>query len=114
MTDLLDSYRTAGLKASPRALDEHASRPFDPVPAFSHPQPLTPGQIVPADIALGSSASLFRAGETLRLVVAGRWLWPRNPLTGQFPASFEKGPKATCILHWGPQHPARLLVPVIS
>jgi uncharacterized protein len=109
-----DRVTTGWLKTSLRALDEQASRPFDPVPTFSQPQPLAPGQVVPVDMALGPSATLFKAGETLRLIVAGRWLWPRNPLTGQFPAAYRKGPKGTCTLHWGPRHQARLLVPVIS
>jgi predicted acyl esterase len=108
-----DRVTTGWLKASLRTLDEHSSRPFDPVPALSHRQPLEPGQVVQADIALGPSATLFRAGETLRLVVAGRWLWPRNPLTGQFPAAYESGPKSRCTLHWGTERQARLLVPVI-
>jgi hypothetical protein len=72
-----------------------------------------PGQVVQADIALGPSATFFRAGETLRLVVAGRWLWPRNPLTGQFPAAYQKGPGGRCILHGGPENQAHLLVPII-
>ena len=108
-----DRITTGWLKASLRALDEEASRPFDPVPTFSHRQPLAPGQVAQADIALGPSATLFRAGETLRLVVAGRWLWPRNPLTGQFPAAYQKGPGGRCTLHWGPENQARLLVPII-
>ena len=107
-----DRITTGWLKASLRALDEQSSRPFDPVPTFSHRQPLTPGQVVPVDVALGPSATFFKAGETLRLVVAGRWLWPRNPLTGQFPAAYQKGPKGRCTLHWGPHHQARLLVPI--
>lgn len=108
-----DRVTTGWLKASLRSLDERSSRPFDPVPACTHRQPLAPGQIVPADIALGPSATSFRTGETLRLVVAGRWLWPLNPLTGQFPAAYQKGPKGQCTVHWGPDHQARLLVPVI-
>ena len=108
-----DRITTGWLKASLRALDEQASRPFDPVPAFTRPQALAPGQVVPADIALGPSATFFKAGETLRLVVAGRWLWPRNPLTGQFPAAYQKGTKGQCTLHWGPQHQARLILPII-
>jgi len=83
------------------------------VPTFARREPLAPGQIVQLDIALGPSATLFRAGETLRLVVAGRWLWPLNPLTGQFPAAYQKGPAARCALHWGPDHQTRLLVLVI-
>jgi uncharacterized protein len=108
-----DRVTTGWLKASLRALDEHCSRPFDPVPTFREPQPLAPGQVVAVDIALGPSATLFKAGETLRLVVAGRWLWPRNPFTGQFPAAYQKSPKGRCTLHWGPERQARLLVPVL-
>jgi uncharacterized protein len=108
-----DRITTGWLKASLRALDEDSSRPFEPVPSCRHRQPLTAGQVVPVDIALGPSATLFRAGETLRLVVAGRWLWPLNPLTGQFPAAYEKGPGGRCTVHWGPERPARLLIPVI-
>jgi predicted acyl esterase len=108
-----DRITTGWLKASLRSLDEQASRPFDPVPTFTDREPLARGQVVQADIALGPSATLFRAGETLRLVVAGRWLWPINPLTGQFPAAFQKGPKGKATVHWGPRRQARLLVPVI-
>lgn len=109
-----DRVTTGWMRASMRALDEGASQPHDPVPSYARHQPLTPGQIVAVDIPLGPSATLFRAGGQLRLVVAGRWLWPRNPLTGQFPAAYEKGPPGTCTLHWGPDHPARLLVPIIA
>ena len=113
-----DRITTGWLKASLRALDETASQPYEPVPACTRRQPLAPGQVVQVDIALGPSATLFRAGETLRLVLAGRWLWPRNPLTGQFPAAYQAGPAGRrpspkCTVHWGPERQARLLVPVI-
>ena len=108
-----DRITTGWLKASLRALDDGACRPFDPVPACTRQQPLAPGQVVQADVALGPSATLFRAGETLRLVIAGRWLWPVNPLTGQFPAAYQRGPNGRCTLHWGPDRRARLLIPVI-
>ena len=83
------------------------------MPTFDHRQPLAPAEVVPVDIALGPSATRFRAGGTLRLVVAGRWLWPRNPFTGQFPTAYQRGPSGRCTLHWGPDRQARLLVPVI-
>jgi predicted acyl esterase len=108
-----DRLTTGWLKASLRALDQQGSRPFDPVPACTHRQPLVPGQVVQADIALGPSATFFRAGETLRLVVAGRWLRRRSLLTGQFPAAYQKGPQGRCTLHWGPEHQARLLLPIV-
>ncbi|WP_198939817.1 CocE/NonD family hydrolase [Streptomyces sp. MJM1172] len=95
-----------------RALDAGLSRPFEPVPACLVREPVQTGQVVP-DIALGASSTLFRAGEQLRLVVAGRWLSPRNPLTGQFPASYRTRTRGRCTPHWGPDRPARLLLPVI-
>jgi putative CocE/NonD family hydrolase len=96
-----------------RELDPDASTDAQPVHNLNRPQPLTAGEIVPVDIALSPSATLFRAGDSIRLVVAGRWLAPRNPLTGQFPAGYRRGPAATCNLHWGAERPARLLVPQI-
>lgn len=109
-----DRVSTGWLRASMRALDPDASTPFAPVPTYARRDPLRPGEIVQVDIPLGPSATLFRAGDRLRVVVAGRWLWPRNPLTGQFPAAYESGPRGTATLHWGPDHPARLLIPVID
>jgi predicted acyl esterase len=108
-----DRITTGWQSASLRALVDQRSRPFQPVPAFTRRQPLTPGEVVPVDIALGASSTLFRRGEQLRLVVAGRWLWPRNPFTGQFPAAYATRRSGTCTIHWGPERPARLLVPVI-
>jgi uncharacterized protein len=109
-----DRVTTGWQKASLRALDPTHSRPSEPVPAFDKRQPLLPGEVVSVDIALGPSATLFRAGEQLRLVIAGRWLWPRNPLTGQFPAAYEPGPRGRCTLHWGPDRGAHVLVPVVA
>lgn len=65
------------------------------------------------EIELGPSATRFRAGDQLRLVVSGRWLWPRNPLTGQFPAWYAAGPRGACTLRWGPGLGAYLEAPVI-
>ena len=109
-----DRITTGWLKASLRAIDPGESRPFEPVPACTSPAPLALGQVVAADIALGPSATFFRAGDTLRLVVAGRWLWPLNPLTGQFPAAYQPSPRGECAVHWGPERQARLLIPVIG
>ncbi len=119
-----DRVATGWQKASLRQLDEHRSTVAEPVHTCLTRQPLEPGQVVPVDVALGPSATLFRAGESLRLVVAGRWLCSRNPLTGQFPARYRPspaarctlhwGPEARCTLHWGPEQHAHLLIPHIS
>lgn len=108
-----DRITTGWQNVALRALDPERSRPFEPVPACTVRSPVAPGEVVPVDIALGPSATRFHAGEQLRLVVAGRWLWPRNPITGQFPAAYRTSRVGTCTLHWGPERDAHLLLPVI-
>jgi hypothetical protein len=44
----------------------------------------------------------MRRGEDLRLVLACRWLWPRNPLTGQFPAAYAALRRGWCTVRWDP------------
>lgn len=108
-----DRVATGWQKASLRDLDEAASTPGEPVHTFRERRPLRPGDVVPVDLALGPSATLFRRGETLRLVVGGRWLWPTGPLTGNFPARYRCARSGRCTLHWGADRPAHLLVPRI-
>lgn len=100
-------------RASPREMDTASSSPGEPVHTFLNPQPLAPGQIVPLEISLSPSSTLFRPGDSLRLLIAGCSLAPHNPLTGTFPVSYVPAPRARCTLHWGPGMPARLRVPVI-
>ena len=109
-----DRVTTGWQRVALRALDHDLSRPWEPVPACTDPQALRAGEVVAVDVALGPSATLFRAGEHLRLVVAGRWLCPRNPLTGQFPAAYRPSPRGRVTLHWGPTHDAHLLIPEIG
>lgn len=100
-------------RAALRELDGAQSTPYAPVHALLREEPLAPGEIVPVRISLGPSATLFRAGESLRLVIAGRPLAPRNPLSGQFPAWYAPSRGSVCTVHWGQGAPSRLLVPVI-
>jgi hypothetical protein len=109
-----DRVTTGWQRVSLRALDREPSQPWEPVPTYTDPQPLQAGEVAAVDVALGPSATLFRAGEQLRLVVAGRWLSPRNPLTGQFPAAYQPSPRGRVTLHWGPAHDAHLLIPEIG
>jgi uncharacterized protein len=108
-----DRVATGWQRVSLRALDPELSQPWEPVATCTEPQPVSAGEVVSVDVALGPSATLFRAGEQLRLVVAGRWLCPRNPLTGQMPAAYQNSPRGRVVLHWGPHHDAHLLIPEI-
>ena len=64
----------------------------------------------PVSIELGPSSTLFRAGDVLRLVIAGRPLDPSNPLFGHFPALYEPSPRG----RFGVQLPATLTIPLIG
>ncbi len=109
-----DRIATGRLRASLRALDEHESERHRPVHACTRSEPLAAGEVAPLQIALSESATLLRAGETLRLLIAGRELEPRNPLFGHFPAHYARSGRGTCTLHWGPERPAALAVPEIE
>ncbi|HWT48351.1 MAG TPA: CocE/NonD family hydrolase [Mycobacterium sp.] len=108
-----DRVATGWQRVSLRALDPELSQPWEPVAACTVPQPVPAGEVVAVDIALGPSATLFRAGEQLRLVVGGRWLCSRNPLTGQLPAAYANSPRGRVTLHWGPRYDAHLLIPEV-
>jgi putative CocE/NonD family hydrolase len=108
-----DRVTTGWQRASLRELDPDLSTINQPVHTFTRPQPLAPNEVVPVEVALGPSATAFRAGDHIRLLVAGRPLSPRNPLYGAFPASYASTAPARCSLHWGPDRPARLRVPAI-
>jgi predicted acyl esterase len=94
-----DRVTTGWLKLSHRALDADRSRPWAPVHTHVDPEPMAPGEVVTADLALRPSATVLRPGDELRLVVRGRWLSPRNPLTGQFPAAYEPSGAGTAVVH---------------
>jgi predicted acyl esterase len=109
-----DRVTTGWTKLSHREPDPEISRPFAPVNRDDWPRPLAPGEVAEIEFALGPSATFFRAGEEVRLVLGGRWLHPRDPLIGQFPAAYEASPDCTVCLHCGGEPAPRLLVPVIA
>jgi putative CocE/NonD family hydrolase len=109
-----DRVTTGWQRVSLRALDAEPSQPWEPVATCTDPKPVHAGEVVAVDVGLGPSSTLFRAGEQLRLVIAGRWLSPRNPLTGNFPAAYQPSPRGRVTLHWGPTHGAHLLIPEID
>jgi uncharacterized protein len=109
-----DRVATGWLKASLRKPDPDGSFPRGPLHTYDEIQPLKEGEVSPVDIALLPSATFFRKGEQLRLIVQGHWFSNRNPLFGQFPAAYERGPRGTCVLHCGGEHTARLEIPVIT
>lgn len=71
--------------------------------SHSDPQPLTPGEVYAVRIPLRGIGYRFRAGQRIRLSVAGGW-WPAI-----FPSPYP----AEHALHRGPNYPSRLILPVV-
>jgi predicted acyl esterase len=87
-----------------RELDPALSTELQPVHTHARVVPVSPGEVVPVQLALLPHATRFRAGDELRLEVRGRWLFPRNPLTGQFPVGYQRPPSCTCTVLTGGEH----------
>lgn len=95
------------LRASQRALDTQQSTAWQPVLQHNDPQPLTPDDIVPVEIEILPSSTLFRKGETLRLVIQGRDLFEHPSLGHTYTVN-----QGSHQIHAGGIHDSHLLVPV--
>lgn len=108
-----DRVASGRLRVALRELDPERSMPHQPEHTFRRLQPVVPGEIVEVCIPLTPSATLFRAGDSLRLLLAGRYLEPRNPFFGHFPARYRPSAAGTITVHWSPERPSSLETPVI-
>jgi predicted acyl esterase len=102
------------LLASHRAQDPGRSLPYLPYHPHTTREPLDNGEKVTLQIGLLPSATLFRAGDELRLDVQGRWFHDRDPVHGQFPVGYHTDANGTCTLHLGPDDGCTLLIPVLG
>ncbi|MCB0926153.1 MAG: CocE/NonD family hydrolase [Mycobacterium sp.] len=93
-----------------RELDRTLSTPWQPVHTHRRAEPVTSGQIVAVDIALLPHATRMRAGDSLRLDIRGSWHFPRNPLTGQFPAGYQRSAAGRCVVHAGGRFDSAVLI----
>ena len=92
------------------ALDGDHTTPWQPVLRHDDPRPLTPGEIVPVDIEVLPSSTLFRAGESLQLVVQGRDLFEHPALGHAYSRDVNQGVHA---IHTGGEFDSHLLIPQI-
>jgi putative CocE/NonD family hydrolase len=60
------------MRLSKRQLDPELSTRWNPIQDLTTENKVNPGQIVPAEIEIIFSSTLFRKGETLRLIVSGK------------------------------------------
>ena len=98
------------LRVSERALDEDRSTPAQPWLSHADPQPITPDEIVPVEVEILPSGTLFRAGESLQVVVQGQDLFEHPSLAHDHSDDVNRG---THSIHTGGEYDSHLLVPVI-
>lgn len=96
------------MRVSQRELDEKLSTPYQPVQKFQGEKKLKPGEIVPVEIALLPSSTLFRKGESMSLTIQG-YCPVQNPLVW-YDWLINKGDH---IIYTGGKHDSYLEVPVI-
>ena len=108
-----DRVAQGRLRLALRELDPELSTPHQPEHTFRRLQPVRDGEEVEVLIPLSPSSTLFHAGESLRLLIGGRYLQPRNPLFGHFPTSYERSRSGTATITWAPDRPSTLEMPVI-
>ena len=102
------------LRVSHRELDEARSKPHQPFHPHQREQLLKPGEIVPVEIEIWPSSTLFRAGEQMRVVVMGRDPFPPSDAPGVgitvHPHTRNAGKH---VIHTGDRYDSHILIPVI-
>jgi predicted acyl esterase len=100
------------LRVSHRELDEKRATPYQPVYKHQKEIKLKAGEIVPVEIEILPSGTLFEKGERLRLVVQGSdiYSYPGAWPTQEHTATVNKGEH---VIYTGGDYDSHLLVPVI-
>jgi predicted acyl esterase len=96
------------MRVSQRELDKKRSTDWLPVQKFQGEKRLKPGQIVPVEIALLPSSTLFRKGESLQLTIQGHC--PVDQPLLYYDWVINKGRHA---IHTGGKYDSYLQIPVI-
>jgi predicted acyl esterase len=102
------------LRASHRALDPLRSTPEQPFHPHDAEELLTPGVAVPVEIEIWPSSTLFRPGETLRVVVQGSDVYKDALPNLPFARHEDTRNRGTHIIRTGGRYDSHLLVPRIT
>jgi predicted acyl esterase len=100
------------LRVSHRELDPEQSKPYQPVLKHQREIKLKPGEIVPVEIEILPSSTLFEKGEKLRVVVQGSdiYNYPEEYHSDGHTDTVNKGQH---VIFTGGKYDSHLLVPVI-
>lgn len=100
------------LRASHRAVDETRSTAWEAWHPHDRAEPVPDGEAVDLDLTLLPSATRFAAGDELVLELRDRWFFPDNPITGQFPAVYQRPRRQRWTVHTGGSATSTLTIPV--
>jgi len=95
-----------------RTVNEGLSLLYSPEHDFDTLKPLQPGEIAKMELQFEPSATFFRQGDELRLVVQGRYFI--SGLKINQPFTYKRSTSGHCTIHTSAQHSSELLLPVIE
>ena len=99
------------LRVSHRELDEKKSTSYQPFYKHQREMKLKPGEIVPVDVEIWPSSTLFERGEKLRVIVQGSDIYYyTDPLMLEHRSTINNGEH---VIYTGGKYDSHLLVPVI-
>jgi putative CocE/NonD family hydrolase len=102
------------LRVSHRALDAARSTPKQPFHSHDREERLAVGEIVAVQIEIWPSSTLFRAGETLRVIVQGTDIYKESIAHLPFCRHEDTRNRGEHVIHFGGPYDSHLLMPVIE
>ncbi len=100
------------LRVSHRELDEKRSTPYQPFLKHQKQIKLKPGEVVPVEIEIWPSGTLFERGEKLQVIVAGCDLCMYHGQIATY-GHFSSVNRGQHLIHTGGKYDSHLLVPVV-
>ena len=95
-----------------RTVNEALSTPYSPEHDFDTLKPLAKGEVAKMELQLEPSATYFRKGDELRLVVQGRYFISGVKVNQPF--TYKRSTVGRCKIHSSAQYRSELLMPVIE
>lgn len=95
-----------------RMVNEDLSTPFSPEHDFDTLKPLQKGEVAKMELQLEPSATYFREGDELRLVVQGRYFISGVKVNQPF--TYKRSTEGRCKIHSSEKYRSELLIPVIE
>lgn len=96
------------LRVSERELDKEKSTPWQPVLTHQNPKKIAADEIIPVEIEILPSSTLFKKGESIQVVVQGKDFFYHPALGHHYSVN-----RGVHIIYTGNKYDSHLLVPVI-